>query len=519
MSLYKGKFGDFYASNSSLTKTEQQINAKYIYTSMISRGWTINAICGILGNMQTESTINPDRWQGGVVKDSKGYGLVQWTPSTNFRYWSKSNIKDDLMDEELARIDWELENGKQYYKTNDYPLTFMQFKQSTASAYNLGRTFGRNYERSAAILAGGDAAEKSLNARGNAATNWYEYLKNMEVKEETKPDVIKPEEDSSEMTDDDQVLYFIREQDGELYRLGAHGEDDWDCSGLVMEAVEPLGYEFYHGATTIYNRGFKTGDKTKYGYWKNSGTISSMPKNELLFLFNRSKKDSSRMEHTGVYDPKTGNELQAGGYGEIITISINNQEQIEKYGIDIVRKLNGKRKSIVCEQKFNKSHWTHWCTLKSLKNSNTSNEDVVQTHNTIKKGSSGELVKELQVLLNKNGASLVIDGKFGKLTKAAVIGYQDKNSLEKDGIVGKLTWGKLLDNKQENNQEEQKDIRRVISKNVHLNVRTGAGLNYNDIGDLSYGETVIVIKDVGNWSEIEWKNGIAWCSNKYLEKV
>lgn len=527
MTLYKGKFGDFYASNSALSKNEQEVNATYIYKAMSTYGWTLNAICGMLGNMQAESTINPARWQGGVVKNSKGYGLVQWTPSTNFRNWSTSTNENELMDEEIARIKWEHDNGKQFYKTNDYPLTFKQFVISEESDYYLGRVFGRNYERSSAILAGGDAAEKSLNTRGNFATSWFEYLKDISIEDKSTNEdvkVVEEKTDSSEMTEDEKIVYFIREQDGELYRLGAAGEEEWDCSGLTKEAVERLGYDWYHGATTQYDRGFKGGVSNKYGYWKDSGKIGTMPKSELCFLFNRSKKDSSRMEHVGVYDPKTGNELQAGGYGKIITISINNQEQIEKYGIDVVRKLNGKRKSIVSEQKFNPSHWTNWCTLKSLNstsdNTSNNNSETSTSRPTLKRGSSGDYVKELQTLLNKKiNTGLVVDGKFGRLTKAAVEEYQKENGLVVDSIVGKNTWSKLLEKDIYVEPEEPKDIRKVTSKNVPLNVRTGAGLNYEDIGDLHYGETVVVLEDEGTWSEIEWNGDTAWCSNKYLEKV
>jgi surface antigen len=46
-------------------------------------GVTLNAIAGMLGNIHAESRINPWSWEGdnyGV--ESKGYGLIQWTPST-----------------------------------------------------------------------------------------------------------------------------------------------------------------------------------------------------------------------------------------------------------------------------------------------------------------------------------------------------------------------------------------------------------------------------------------------------
>lgn len=59
---------------------------------------------------------------------------------------------------------------------------------------------------------------------------------------------------------------------------------------------------------------------------------------------------------------------------------------------------------------------------------------------TIKRGSKGEAVKELQTLLD----GLEVDGIFGKLTEAAVKEYQKANGLKVDGIVGCDTWSRLL---------------------------------------------------------------------------
>ena len=57
------------------------------------------------------------------------------------------------------------------------------------------------------------------------------------------------------------------------------------------------------------------------------------------------------------------------------------------------------------------------------------------------KGSKGDAVKTLQTLL---GGSLAIDGSFGDKTLAAVKDYQKKKNIGVDGIVGAITWGKLL---------------------------------------------------------------------------
>ena len=65
------------------------------------------------------------------------------------------------------------------------------------------------------------------------------------------------------------------------------------------------------------------------------------------------------------------------------------------------------------------------------------------TYSTVKKGSSGEEVKELQTILNNRGYSLDVDGVFGSKTQAAVRDYQQKNNLSVDGVVGKNTWNSL----------------------------------------------------------------------------
>ena len=50
------------SNNKYLTQGEMESNAKEIYTYLSDKGWTINAISGMLGNMQRESTINPGLW-------------------------------------------------------------------------------------------------------------------------------------------------------------------------------------------------------------------------------------------------------------------------------------------------------------------------------------------------------------------------------------------------------------------------------------------------------------------------
>jgi hypothetical protein len=64
---------------------------------------------------------------------------------------------------------------------------------------------------------------------------------------------------------------------------------------------------------------------------------------------------------------------------------------------------------------------------------------------TLSQGSKGEDVKALQILLNGMGFNCgTADGIFGAKTLAAVKKFQKKVGLGADGIVGILTWSKLL---------------------------------------------------------------------------
>jgi hypothetical protein len=53
-------------------------------------------------------------------------------------------------------------------------------------------------------------------------------------------------------------------------------------------------------------------------------------------------------------------------------------------------------------------------------------------------------VTDLQELLNKHGAHLVVDGDFGPATLAAVKSYQSSHGLSADGIVGPQTKASLV---------------------------------------------------------------------------
>jgi peptidoglycan hydrolase-like protein with peptidoglycan-binding domain len=62
---------------------------------------------------------------------------------------------------------------------------------------------------------------------------------------------------------------------------------------------------------------------------------------------------------------------------------------------------------------------------------------------TLQKSSSGAAVKAVQVILSRIVLPLDVDGVFGPNTETAVKGFQADNGLQQDGIVGPLTWRAL----------------------------------------------------------------------------
>lgn len=169
--IYGSYYGSDYNSSGALTEDQMKVNATYIYKHLTDENFTVNAISGILGNMTVESSLNPGRWQSEDVGNMLGgYGLVQWTPATNYINWLKnldSKMDPSEMDNNLSRLIYEYVNGGQYIPTSDYPETFEEFSKSTKSPEYLATAFLKNYER---------AGVEALTSRIAYAKVWYVYL-------------------------------------------------------------------------------------------------------------------------------------------------------------------------------------------------------------------------------------------------------------------------------------------------------------------------------------------------------
>lgn len=78
-----------------------------------------------------------------------------------------------------------------------------------------------------------------------------------------------------------------------------------------------------------------------------------------------------------------------------------------------------------------------------LKNCTGANIKAAEELPTLREGSRGLYVTELQEMLKKRGYTLKTDGIFGTKTEEAVEAFQADNGLVVDGVVGSKTWGKL----------------------------------------------------------------------------
>lgn len=153
-------------NNVSLKQHEMLTNARYIHNTLKS-GWKFYAICAMLGNMEHESTINPDRWQNGTVNTSLGYGLVQWTPSTKYTSWLTGGADKKDINKQLERIQYEVDtNNDQWNKSLHSPqITFSGFTQSTQTVNVLAEYFLRCYERCT-------ITSEKISERQFSATKW-----------------------------------------------------------------------------------------------------------------------------------------------------------------------------------------------------------------------------------------------------------------------------------------------------------------------------------------------------------
>ena len=190
-----------------------------------------------------------------------------------------------------------------------------------------------------------------------------------------------------------------------------------DCSGLFSWAFRQLGGYMYHGSDTMFRKYCTSKGELKKGKRTDGATLKP---GTAVFVWNGKK-----YSHVGLF--------------------VGRETVIEAMGT-----ING-----VTTSKVTAGKWTHWGELTGVFYENAEsavleNNDPVQVQPagkaTLRKGSKGDAVRELQTMLLKLGYDLGpcgIDGDFGKATEAAVRSFQSDQRLAIDGVAGKNTWAEL----------------------------------------------------------------------------
>ena len=184
----------------------------------------------------------------------------------------------------------------------------------------------------------------------------------------------------------------------------------FDCRGFTDWCLKQFGIDLKgDGATSQWNTASN---------WSSKGEIASIPEDTLVCLF---VKKGAKMEHTGF-----------GFHGETCECSS---------GVQHFTTRNKK--------------WTHWAVPNGIEGSEPIPTPTPEptptptpTRPTLRRGSKGEYVVELQTILQKLGydlGSLGIDGDYGRMTQSAVMNFQSDHGLNRDGICGPKTWEKILD--------------------------------------------------------------------------
>lgn len=144
-------------------------NALEFYNYFADKGVTLEAIAGMLGNIQRESTINP-----GIKEresESYGWGLIQWTPSTILTNWCLQygyNWYDGIAQCERIWCEGTREKGASGYwlPTKSYPYTWSEFIALTDVHEAV---YAYLYERErAGVLA--------IEERLRNADKWFDFL-------------------------------------------------------------------------------------------------------------------------------------------------------------------------------------------------------------------------------------------------------------------------------------------------------------------------------------------------------
>lgn len=149
---------------------------------------------------------------------------------------------------------------------------------------------------------------------------------------------------------------------------------------------------------------------------------------------------------------------------------------------------------------------------------------AVKIKDTLRNGSKGDLVKELQSTLIELGydcGKWGCDGDFGDATEIAVKKFQKDNNLTADGVIGAKTWAALEEkmNKEMTPVFEPKTVEIV---NGSCYVRTKPNTSGDPLGVVKAGTKLEYLGETDEntgWHEVKYNDKRGWVSCKYSKLV
>ena len=116
---------------------------------------------------------------------------------------------------------------------------------------------------------------------------------------------------------------------------------------------------------------------------------------------------------------------------------------------------------------------------------------------------------------SSSGGSGVAGKIIGGLIVLSILcyaGYKTYNALNPSG-------GERYEPAQASEVIEENKMTAICNAKNALNMRSGPGENYEKIGSIPRGETVVIEKKENGWAYVDYNGQKGWCSLNYLEIV
>lgn len=473
-------------------------NSEKIFWYFNALGMPIYGICGLIANLDCESGLNPknledvyERKSGhtddsyvkavdngtyqNFIRDSYGFGLAQWT------WWTRKQNLYTFAKSKGASIG-DLEMQLDFLKK--------ELQESYPSVWKTLMNAKSVYEASNAVLlrfeCPADQSVSVQNYRASVGQKYYERFRNLTT------------------------------------RAVNNGES------VVMGY-----YTIAKGSTKKLSNSFSSNEFDCHG----SGCCSQTKINETLVKYLQAIRDHFGKPititsayrcpvHNANVGGATGSRHCAGDAADIVVKDVTPRtvaQYAESIGILGIGLYESSKDGyfVHIDTRNYKSFWYGQAQQPrttfggtSANNSNTSN--INADGSILCRGDKGAAVKALQEKLIKLGYSCGkygADGDFGVGTESAVRKFQSDHSLGVDGMVGYQTMSAI---------NKAIDSLTVNSKNVKvtanlLNVRAGAGTNYQIVSTVRKDTILELIDEKDGWGKISKPEG--WICLDYCERT